>query len=761
MPADHPALVFSNQSKEIFGLGDPMVIAVINDGEHGIFNPETLQLIAWLTRGLEAIDNIDPAGITSLATENNIVGTEEGMEISPFFEFDQPPKTLDEAQALKRAVMDFPLYRGTLVAEDSSGALIIAELLDETAAQPVYDAMLKLVESAPIQAGETVHVAGEGAVIGYFGHYVDADAARLNPLSALVITLLCFVAFRTIRGGLLPNFIVIATLAAAIGFMAAVGIKFFVVTNALPVILIAIAVADSIHILTEYYQQASQRPGLSPRELTVLALTRIWRAITLTSLTTMAGFLGLALASIMPPMKFFGVFALFGVGAAWLFSLIVLPAILCLLKVQISRAYPLEASVSEKSGSPAQAGTTGETVDIFGKSVQIIGRTAVRFPKLVVCAALLLVVAGLHGSSKIYMNESMMRAFQPDEPIVLADTAINQRFDGSYFFDITVETPDVEGLFDPENLKKIEALQTHMEAHPLVKGSTSIVDYLKQMHRSMHGNDTAFYKLPDNADLIAQYFLLYSATGDPDDLEEEIDYDYRLANVRINIKEHQYTTLKSVVEYFHDYAELHFNGKAISVSGTGRANVNYHWMQRLGETHFVSLGVALLLVLLMAAASFRSVAAGLFCLLPIALTMLGIYAVMGYGGIWLSISSSMCASMAIGVGVDFSIHTTERLQTTIRRHGELNAAGLSEVYATTGRALLFNFLALALGFGTILLSKVSFLQEFGALIALAVTLSFIASLTLLPALTVLLKPRFLGFAKAGSTAAIAGPTEQS
>lgn len=741
IPSDHPALVFNNRTEDIFGLGDPMVLAIINDGPYGIYNPHTLALIAWLSQQLEHIDNIDPDRITSIATENNIIGTEEGMEITPFF--DQAPTTLADAQVVKTSVMGFPLYVGSLVAEDGSGALIVAELVDQTAAQPVYEALLDLVERAPVGANETVHVAGEGAIAGYFGHYIDADAARLNPISSLVITVLCFIAFRTIRGALVPNVVVLATLAFAIGLMAAVGTKYFVITNALPVVLIGIAVADSIHILTEYYEQAARHPELSARELSVTAMVRIWRAITLTSVTTIAGFIGLAIATIMPPMMYFGLYAAAGVAMAWLFSLTIVPAILTLLSRQCSPAYRNGASSIEADLSSSD----GTEVDGFGKAVNSLGMVATRFPRLVIAIAIALIIAGLHGGSKITLDETLIRGFDKKEPIVLADAAINKAFSGTTFFDIMVETPEIEGLFNPENLQKIADLQEFMAAHPDVGGTTSIVDYLKQMNRAINANRDEAYRLPGGVDLTAQYFLLYSATGDPTDFDNVIDYDYRLANIRVYLKTDRYSTVKKVIEYFEDYATTSFDSPAIAAFATGRANVKYHWMKRIGQGHFLSISVALSLVFMMAAISFRSMAAGLFCLAPILVTVLSIYAYMGYTGIWLSVSSSMFAAIAIGLGVDFSIHTVASLQSTIKQEADTGDLPLTAIYNTTGRALLFNFLALALGFGTLMLSKTGILREFGSTVALAVALSFIISLTLLPALAKIFRPGFLGYSR--------------
>lgn len=142
IPPDHPALLFRDKTREVFGLQDPMVIAVINQGEQGVFNPHTLQLVQWLTEQVQTITGIDADRITSLATENNIYGTEEGMMAEPFFD----SALQNQADQVRAAVMGFPLYQGSLMARDSSGTLIVAELLEQDQAQQVYADLLALIE---------------------------------------------------------------------------------------------------------------------------------------------------------------------------------------------------------------------------------------------------------------------------------------------------------------------------------------------------------------------------------------------------------------------------------------------------------------------------------------------------------------------------------------------------------------------------------------------------------------------------------------
>ena len=729
MPADHPALVYRDKVKDIFGLQDPMVIAVVNEGQNGVFTPHTLKLVDWLTQQVETIDNIDPDGITSLATENDIIGTEDGMLVKEFFE--APPITQAGADNVRDAVMDFPLYLGSLVSREATATLIVAELVDQTQAQQVYAKLLALAEEAPTETGERIYIAGEGAVSGYMGAYIDADATRLNPIAALIITLVLFVAFRSLRGMLLPNFIVLATVGIALGSMAAFDVSFFVITNALPVVLIGIAVADSIHILSQYYEEIARRPGDAISEIVVRCMVHMWRPITLTTLTTMAGFAGLSIASVMPPMQYFGLFAMIGVAVAGLFSLIVLPAALSLLKLKSSKAFVVDNSISAGS------------VDIYGRALLALGRWVNNHHVVVLVASTLIIISGIAGGLKLQLNEDRINTFQKDEAIVLADEIINQQFDGVHYLDIVVETPNSEDLFKPENLKRIEALQTYLQTLPHVKGSTSVVDYLKQMNRALHEDRKQAYRLPDNAELAAQYFLLYSASGDPTDFEEQIDYDYRLANVRFRMDTGMYTAEKVVVEAAQQYINAHFNTADINANLSGRVNVDYHWIKRLGESHFGSIAVAMFLVWLVASLSFRSMVAGVITVIPVSISILLIYAVMGVSGIWLAVGTSMFAALSIGLGVDFSIHTVERLQVLLRKHGLSYDDAIDQLYPTTGRALFFNFAALVLGFGVLTTSEVVPLIQFGSLVAVSVSVSFLASMTVLPALVKTFRPTFL------------------
>ena len=724
---DNPALMYRNKVKEQFGLSDPIVVAVINESKHGVFNPGSLNLVNWLSEEISALENINADRVTSLATENNITGSADGMEVDPFFE--ESPDTQKVADKIWRQVSDFPIYMGNMVAKNGQATLIVAELNDEASVESTYQEILALVAKAPKTMGDEIHVAGEGAIAGFLGSYIDADAQRLNPLAGIIITIIILLAFSRVSPGILSNVIIAASVLMTLSIMAINDVAFFVITNALPVILIGISVADSIHIYSHYFELQAKSPDRDKKEIIVETFEEMWRPITLTTLTTIAGFLGLYFAAYMPPFKYFGLFTAVGVAIAWLYSLVFLPASLAIIK----------PSASKKMIKLAQ----NNQVDKLSKVMVSLGKITLGNAKMVITIFMLIMVSGIYAATHLTVNEDRIATFHPSEPIFKADTAINKHLNGTYNLDIVIEASENEGLFDPVNLQKMQTLQNYALTLTNVQGATSIIDYLKQMNRSLNGGNKASYQLPQEKELIAQYFLIYSASSDPTDFEEEVDYDYRVANMRLNLNKGSYQDTKDVVIQLEAYIKENFKGNELTATVSGRVTVNYHWIKDLGESHFVGLAISLFLVWAVSALLFGSLNAAVFAIVPVISSILLVYATMVILKINLGIGTSMFASVAIGLGVDFAIHTIDRLKSLYQKtNGDWDRT-LAELYPSTGRALFLNYLAIAMGFGVLISSKVVPLNNFGTIVVISVTTSFLASLILLPALIKVFKPRFI------------------
>lgn len=743
LPPGHPAVEYRDRVKETFGLKDPMLVAVINRGPQGVFNPQSLNLVTWLSERIAELPGVDPNRVMGLATEKSFASAPDGLLIKPFIE--GPVEDQAAAEAVRAAVMDMPLYVGSLVSESGQGTLIAVELAEPDAAESLYHSLVALAEAAPKGPGDVLQVAGEGALIGYLGTYIDRDALRLTPVALLVVLLLLLFSHRTALGVILPVTIALLTLGSVMGVMALSGRPFYFITNGLPVILLAISVADALHILGQYYFERSRAPERPKRETVIVSMVAMWRPVTITSVTTVAGFLAVYATSSSPPMKDFGAFAALGVAVALVVSLLAVPALLLLLPGRLPRAFGDLAPGEELPQ------------DRVGSFLRLSGQAILRRPSVVLGVALLVGLAGVAGLLRLEANDSDLDNFQKDEPLRIAHSAINETFDGAHTLDIVVETREVEGLFDPARLQRIEALQAFAEGLPHVTASRSIVDYLKQLNRTLFDGDPQAYRLPESEQAVAQYFLLYSMSGDPADFEEEVDYDYRLANIRVTLDSGEFQDERTVVTALERYIETRFNRPDMSARVSGRAAVHYHWMVELFEGHFLSVALALAVVGLTAVLAFRSLVYGGLALLPVALSVLLIYAVMGLSGIWLGIGTSMSAAIAIGIGVDFAVHVIDRIKAQLVEARLPLSRALDTVYQLTGRALLFNFMIIFCGFGLLVISETPGLIRFGSLVAVAVATSFLTSLTVLPVLIRRLTPAASDDPEERYAAAIASP----
>ncbi len=193
------------------------------------------------------------------------------------------------------------------------------------------------------------------------------------------------------------------------------------------------------------------------------------------------------------------------------------------------------------------------------------------------------------------------------------------------------------------------------------------------------------------------------------------------------------------MEATQKYLDDVFNTPEIKATLSGRVNVDYEWLNTLLGTQFKSVFFALVLVWLLVCISLRSVYGGTLALVPVVLGALSVYAFMGVVGITLAVGTTMTAAIALGIGIDFSIHTLDRIKLLIAEQGFDPESALRQLYPSTGRALLFSFVAVFIGFGILGLSYVPPLSKLGMLIAFSVLISFISSMTVLPALIKQLK----------------------
>ena len=713
IPPDHPSIVVNEKVRETFGVGDPIIVAV--EFRNSVFAPAKLAYLRTLHEALENLPDVRPGGVTSLASESSILPDGDYLDVRPYI----PEGTLSpsDAESAAKRWKQMPPHQGTIVAENGLAAAIILELSDDASADAAYrDVQSVLAKHDHPDA--RVYVAGLGAVVGHLSSYIDRDTARLVPLMYAVIFCVLFLAFRSVAGVLAPLIIIAGSVGGTIGLMGWLGIPYFAITNALPVILVAISVADALHVLSSYYSLTEHNASLPVRARVCSAMVDVCRPVTLTTMTTIAAFVGIGATAIMPPIEYFAWFAAFGVALAWLFSILALPNLLILI---------------DPGSSPAfrrwQRRTTANRRPLVARICLALASR----PVLSLTSIAGVVVLATTYASTLRVDRALIEAFAIDESIRVADERLNALFVGTSLLDVVVTANERDGVLNVDTMHATVRLQEFMEQLPHLQKTVAISDYLSLLHRALYPTTPPGSRtLPSDSDALAQYLLLYEASASPTDFDQEITRDRRSLLIRGFMNSRYYSEEKAAVESLQAYLDEHFADADASADIAGRVNVRYNWMVRLGESHFRSLALSLALIAVLAMVLFRSLSVGMICLAPIGITILVVYAVMGYFHIYLEPATTMFAAISFGVGIDFAIHLAERIVRSLRaRDGRLDDAVDTGIRRTV-RACAFNAVALGLGFAVLTLSELLTLTRFGAIVATAAFGSFVASLLLVP-----------------------------
>ena len=785
IPLDDPVQAYSDVVEDRFGIRDLIIIGVLNNNpdENGVFNPRTLGIVKELSEQIALIPGIQAVrdeDVASVATMDNITGTTDGMAVDPFME--DVPTGAEALATLKANLFANSMFVNWLVSPDGTGLLISAKMEGSggtlegvTRRAAVYNAIRDMVQAKRDAGGpEKFYIGGRGALEVTIGEYGNQDMARFMPLVLLVILGTLYLTYRSIRGVLLPVAVVIGSVIWTIGLMAAAEVPMMHITSIMPVVLMAVGVADGIHILSCYYDKILEHPEqseISSTEVVVAAMVEMWKPVVLTSLTTAAGFLSFLTAP-MPPVQHFGLFSSFGVLAAMVFSLTLFPAVLSLLPAKMSkmsRGLGRQAGGSgNQSGDLAAAGWAAQTLAVLGRGVA-------RHPQPVLLVALLITGVCLVGTRYMRVNEAPITHFHTDAPVRIADRILRETFQGTLPVYIAIEghTPDL--LKDPALLAKLDQMQATVEQDPIVGGSVSLAEYLKRMNRIMNEDRPEMEVVPTDRDLVAQYLLLYSFSGDPDDFDEVVDYDYQHANVAFFLRSDSTDDVSRVVQRVQDFAVEQF-GRAESAEEreelwslrlgrwlTGAQPTIANWETQsgfrigfAGNGYFInrltelvisgqatSLVTSLGAVFLLTALMFRSVTAGLINIIPISMVIIFSFGIQGLIQSPLDLGKSLTASMVIGVGIDYTIHFLTKYRNIVHEGLTDPEAITLATMATSGKAIFFNAIVVIGGFLVFLASKFLPNYELGVMMALNMGACLVASMTVLPAVLNTFKPRFV------------------
>jgi uncharacterized protein len=704
MPQDHPAFVYSDQAEEWFDIKDGIIIAIEN--QDGIYNPGTLKKIKDLTKALGKFEEIDKSDITSLYTAENITGSESGLDVRSFFK--KIPANEATLKKLQLAVQSNEMIFGRLVSTDEKVTVIIAEIGDDVFSQDFYHRILSL--ASQYEGPEKIHVAGRPIVEGTMAFLGPEDMKRMVPIVILVIVLVLWLVLRSIKSTVFTLLVVLFSTVWTFGLMAVLGIPVYAVSTMIPVMLIAIGVADGIHLYSHLHLFLKQNPDAGKKEAVMDMLRGMWKPVAMTSITTGVGFISLVSSQVYP-IKYFGLFTAFGVMAAMVFSLLLIPAGIMLFGLPGWKKSSQEAGIEKNNLGY-----------IFAEKV-------VKYKYFTMIAAVIIIIGSLTGISRVWINSSFLEKFEKDSDIVLTDQFINENFGGTSTLNVILEGKDEDSLKDPAILVMIDRLQEDVEKLAVVGNSFALTDYLKRMNKVLHADNPEFDAIPLSKELIAQYLLLYEMSGDPDNLWRVVGYKYKKANITFQLKSDNSKSINSAITIIKNHVQG-FEDKGVTVRFAGSGYKALVFTDLILEGQIISLLMSLAIVIILLAVMFKNISLGFIGAIPIIITAIISFGVMGLFNIPLSTTTALVSSIAIGIGIDYAVHFIERYKIHALETGNKEQT-IRMTMHHSGRAIIFNAIVVIAGFMVLLFSVFPPNRSLGALVSLNMFTSFLGTVTVM------------------------------
>jgi hydrophobe/amphiphile efflux-3 (HAE3) family protein len=629
------------------------------------------------------------------------------------------PRTEKQREKLRAELRDNDLVYGSVVSRDFKHTAIVGFMNFKATDETALARLRRIIATNP--GPEPVHIAGLPFLRVHLSHDIKNDMQKFLPIGIGIMLVFLLVCFRQLRGVLLPIVVTIMAIVVSMGLIPILGWKIQMVTVLLPVFLIAVANNYGIHVFARYQEDNEPGADLTSKELAHRGITELGAPVLATAVTTAAGVLSL-LTHIIIPAKQMGILAAAGVIWALAASLLFIPAVLALLP----RARPVLGK--DEKGV--------EKLSALDRLLRRTATAAVRHPRGVLIGIVIFVVAVASGIPRIVVDTNPANFYDPDSDVAQGNDIVNANFGGA-----TSVSAVAEGdIKDPKVMKQIDRLEQHMKAHPNVEITTSIAKVVREMNEVMNDGDKAFNKVPDTRDAIAQYFLLYSMSGDPDDFDKLVDFPYRHAQLTARINDTSTAVSTSVVEHAMQYLKNN-PGNPFTIVG-GFAEVLSKLVREIVRGQVSSLLLSMVLVSALVALLFRSALAGLLAAVPLALAMLLLFGLMGYLGIELNIPTAMLSSIMIGVGVDYTIHFLWRYREE-RRGGLGPGEAVRTALTTSGRGIVFNAFSVVVGFCVLIVSTFFPVRFFGILVVVSISACLVGALLLLPAILLIVRPRFL------------------
>lgn len=719
LPADQPDRALYNQAKRDFAIHDLIVLGITDQA--GVFRPPTLGKVKRIIDGILKIPGVITDDVISLTTTNDVRPKAGMIEVKRIM--DEIPTDSTQAEVMRAAISDNPLLTDKLASRDGTALAIYVPIQAKDQARRIGNAMAVLAE-AELGTGQDYHLAGLPVAEDTFGAEMFVQMGLLAPACGMMIFLLLWFLFRKLTFILPVMAVSMFAVVWTMGLLIGSGYTVHIMSSMIPVFIMPIAVLDSVHILSDFYDR--YRLVGDRRETLRQSIDALYTPMLYTTLTSMAGFASLMLADI-PPVQVFGGFMAFGILAAWLLTVTFIPASIMLMREQ-----RLQAAF----------GRLDEAGDWLGRVLPSFGSAAFRHAIPITLAALALLGAGVYGVSRTVVNDNPVSWFSEGHRLRIADREMNRLFGGTYMAYLVIEGKSAGDIKRPQVLTYMGRLQRLLEQDPVVGKTSSLVDIISQVNYVLHDADSNQRRIPDNQQELAQYLFLYQMAGDAGDLDNFVDYDYRLANIWVQMREGQNRDMARVIENVTEFMASQPPPPGISVHWSGLNYINKIWQDEMvwGMMKAVLAGFAV--VLTMMVILLRSFTLGLLSMLPLTFAITLSYGLAAFVGKEYDMPLAVCSTLTLGLSIDFAIHFVQRFRGYARESaGDLTATNRI-MFGEPARAIARNALVVAVAFLPLILSSLGPYKTVGTFFALLMSFTALTTLILLPGLLKITAGRF-------------------
>jgi uncharacterized protein len=697
LPDNDPDAVLLKRIGAQFG-GNRMGMIILESDN--VFTPGVLDHVRQITDSVAVIEGI--SSVTSLTNMMDIKAGEFGMEIGQLIDENDPPESNEDFTALKERLLSKDMYRGSIVSEDGTATIIIFTLFDDANIQSVARAAKEKIES--LHLPEKIYYAGSPMMITSIAHLISADLTRLLPVAFLLIALVLFLGFRSFRGLILPLLTAIIAIIWVLGIMSLTGSEMSMVSNNIPIVLLALGTAYAIHVLNRIDQVKGDL-----NKAIIIALTYVTIPVILAALTTIAGFISFLFGSYLTMIMDFGLYTALGTFIALVLSLFFVPALISVF--------------SWKNKNKTREDRKGKAyMSIY--FLDPVQKLLFKRTKTILVFWILLTVVNIGGIFFIKRNVDIRNYFKKNNPTRIAEDIMTRKFGG---------TKPVFVLFkgdiqSPELLNTMLRAEEYMKQDPGVVTTQSVADLIVELNAAMGEGKN----IPDEKDKIEQLWFLLDGS---EMMQKFVSEDQSEAIIISKFQSPENTDKKVFGDYMAKFIEENSTA-ACTIEITGMPFIDVTMDRSLIYSQLGSVAIALIFVIIIVGVILRSFIAGLFAAIPIISAIIILFGIMGYTGIPLNIVTVLVASIAVGIGIDYSIHVIAHFNDSIKKGASISQA-LKDTIGISGKAIIINVISVSVGFLVLLLSEMVPLQYFGFLVFLSMVASGLSALTFLPVILIL------------------------